>query len=615
MIKTARKKLLSSRIRRFLLINLPALLIAISAILCARRLSIDDHFEENFRFNTKADLLGSPEYFAIRDFKRIKDKDGKPVLAIKPGGQGLIGYHLSYVPGSSLQATVAVNDSEVSTDLIIQHENASGKMETDRIDLDSRYEDEGYGTYQLDLSSYLQEGHYIFVTLHSRAMVENTDEAKATGLLPAIAGVSFQFQRDRAHPMSVLNAAFFGLLCFLCWRLVIGFMLPLAWGAIRFPKSASPFRKALAWILAGLLVLAGIALLAHSLWYAPKLHDDRWALSNSRLLALEGFDTQDIFFRSRVRPGFMAFMLPLQSCLSHQVETVSYTHSDGKQRLFYVFDRTAKPFGPRVYPEATALAFFLLLTSCLLVARIAFTLDSGPGALPRGLITAGFALLLWYRILGSTMVSPISLSITWSFQVVAMLLFVRAWKRGKSWKPWIEAALATGIAILFKESAISFVLPLLLFQLLSLFLWNKKKILISRYACFWTIAAILPLLYYALILDGGFAEISQNLRQHVGSQEILEGYLQTTPSGIFRGLFITFHIGIILATLGVLFAILQKRVQSPSHIFFLLWFIGAATVFLLPFFYPRFLIYMIPTIAWFGAHASTTGIQAFHKKH
>jgi hypothetical protein len=178
---------------------------------------------------------------------------------------------------------------------------------------------------------------------------------------------------------------------------------------------------------------------------------------------------------------------------------------------------------------------------------------------------------------------------------------------------------------LFNESALAFLAPIALFQVYCWWTgwtkrtegvwqtngtcgtkWTKRterRDLVRGVVVFWCLAAVLPVFYYGFVLDGGFTEISKNFKQHLASQAILEGFERRGIAGTVRALWAVFGVGLVPAAAGMALSLRRRAGIARSAVFFAVWLLGCSTVFTLPFFYPRFLVYMIPGMAWFAAQA------------
>jgi hypothetical protein len=185
-----------------------------------------------------------------------------------------------------------------------------------------------------------------------------------------------------------------------------------------------------------------------------------------------------------------------------------------------------------------------------------------------------------------------------------MLAFLEA--RGRSRRlPWLLAGGLMGLAALHKESALALILPVLAIQIIDVVVSPRvRRTKLLRCALFWSVAAAGPLLYYSFVLDSGFMEIFQNLRQHTESMTILEGHLARGFAGAARTLWLAFG-GVGLLALAGAYVVVRIRTLRPAAAIAGCWLLGGCVAFALPYYYPRFLAEMIPPMAWLAAAAVT----------
>ena len=630
----------------------------------ALHLTSDRVFRESFSFKP-LDILGDADRFVRTGWRVLRpntvpfpivDEKDRGVwrgpgtaLALAQGESGVLSYCLYRDPGETVRVDVQVrNDEDTSTRLMLQAGTKAPVSLPLSRDTVSTLALTGR---TLDITPYLGNAHYFFFTIHSiRAEVSNESGGPRLGaaLLPIVSQVEFTLQSEAAAATDRVSCVFFSLVCFLVWWLVLGYVVPQSAGILVILHHYV-VRGGLCLVVGAVCCVAALWLVLDpqaerdipprntgmrartslsfaSIWSESKPHDDLWALGNARLLALRRFHTQDLFFRSRVRPGFLALALPLQTGLPHATASVSYTFSDGKERLFHVYDRLGWSWGTRIYPEASILGFLLALAGLALTGRLAFALDGGRGALARSVLAVALAAWFWKRALGTALVSPITLSATWTVQLAAMLAFAEATRVSRRWMAWAAAGVMAGIGVLFNESALAFLVPIALFQVYSWCSgeapWERgpacptcltgqtcptspmnRRDLVRGVVLFWCLAAALPVFYYGLVLDGGFAEISKNFKQHLASQAILDGFERRGIAGTVRALWAVFGVGLVPAAAGMALSLRRRAGIARSAVFFAVWLLGCATVFTLPYFYPRFLVYMIPGMAWFAAEA------------
>ncbi len=538
-------------------------------------------------------------------------------LALPAGGVGRLGYCLFLEPGEQARVTVrARNDQTVQITLGLKN-NLDKQFDLEF----PKSENAGAWVEQtLDLTPYLSEAQGFLFWIYAKNTGTNSPEPLLT-----VDRVSFQFTQTQTPQLAVGSALFFSAVCFLAWFLLFGIFLPVLWNNLRLLWRALHTRdfwsRHFWWkpalLLLGLIFAGGV--LTHPLWYGPKRHDDLWALGNTRLLAQKRFDTRDLFFRSRVRPGFLALALPLQAGLAHTLVSVSTTPSDFYQRVFFVYERTGWSWGTRFYPEATFLGLLTAFSALTLMVRMA-GLWSGSNPDRSTLRAAWCGILgLWFfwRVLESPTVNIITLSATWAFCVAPLYLFCGAWHTRDA-RFLFGSGVATGIAILFNESALTVVAPLVCFQGFLLFENRDRGKMALQFAGFWLAAGVLPLLYYGCLIEGRFGEISRNFGEFAPSQNILKGtgFEERGLTGTARGLWSVFGPGLLLAIAGLVLEL--KRVigkcvsesDRRAFCFYLFWAMGCLPVFGLPYFYPRFLVYLIPAGAWFAS----VGLEALYAR-
>jgi hypothetical protein len=543
------------------------------------------------------------------------------VLALPPGGAGRLGYCLFLEPGEQAHVTVrARNDRTTQISLGLKNNlNQEFPLEFPLSENPGEWVER-----TLDLTPYLSESQGFLFWVYG----QNTGTKPSP--TPVLDRLSFQFTHPQTPPLALGSALFFSMVCFLCWFLLLGVFLPVLWDmlrllgqTLRLPEfRARRFRWQPVLFLLGICAAGGV--LTHPLWYSPKRHDDLWALGNTRLLAQKRFDTHDLFFRSRVRPGFLALALPIQAGLAHTLVSVSTTPSDFYQRTFFVYERTGWSWGTRRYPEASLLGLLTAFSTIALMTRMSqFWYVSSRIPALRTAFSTLLGLWFFWRVLDSPTVNIITLSATWAFCLAPFYLFSKSLWAGDKRFLYASGG-ATGLAILFNESALTVVAPLLAFQVFLLIeKRNERAPTAIQFASFWLLAGILPLLYYGCLIEGHFGEITRNFQEHIRSQEILKGtgFEERNLIGVLRALWCVLGPGGIVALAGLfmeLTRILRKHAgESERRVFcfYLFWAIGCLPVFTLPYFYPRFLIYLIPAGAWFAAAGLEKIALVFFKRY
>ncbi|MBN1866312.1 hypothetical protein JW916_03370 [Candidatus Sumerlaeota bacterium] len=572
------------------------------------------------RVKTDRTFLASLQPVEEGDFFKSRDayigwaKPAGPGLWLDPGARGQISFLIYADPGEKVVASLRVrNDPTIRTKVVLQPADQAYRF----LDVPEATTEKPVVPLRYDLTSALAGAHYFYFIVDSRREADGESE----GTVRAVESLKFDFFGSAPRPVRIASCLFFSGVCFLAWWTLFGWIVPAAVEGIRVPveslfrsRRSAAFRRA---VLGAILVIALGAswkVVAAPVWRLPKLHDDRWALSNARLLAIRRFHTDDLFFRSRIRPGLLALMLPLQTAVRQDLATTSYAPSDFRERTFYVFERRDETWGTRMYAEASVLGMLFALLALGLTARLALRFQ-GRGAGPlRAALVLLFAAWFLRRILGTSLVSPISLAATWLFLVAPMVAFALAARNPRRRTPWAFAGVLTGLAGLFSESALTVLLPIALYQL-QLYGARPRHRFAMRNAVvvFWIAAAALPTVYYGLVIDGGFGEIAGSFAGHLKSSAFLENYEETSVRGAARALWAAFGVGLPFALAGMILQLRPGGRVPGATGFFLLWLLGCLTVFTLPYLYPRFLIYTIPPLAWFAAEALVWSLGSWRR--
>jgi hypothetical protein len=552
-----------------------------------------------------ADLASSaaPNRFGSVGFHSMRLPNAEDALALAPDRSGLWTNLVTFAPGESVTlALAAANGGPLRSVLAIQPPSADGAGQPIQIPLPETGPDAPLLPTAIDLTPFLSPtDHYFYLTIAA----EYTAPPDAP-TLPVAAGLELRFTAPPPPPPRRSAAAFFLLVGAAGWWAILGWMLPRAAHRLRRLWTAArsiPARTAGAAIL---LTAAGWLAL-HPVWRDAKQYDDRWALANSRLLAQQRFNTDRVFFRSRIRPGFPALALPLTTCLPHTLIHTTYNPADEKQRLFYIFDRQGALWATTVYPEAAAWGLTMALLGALLVGACVARL---PCRLPcrlqsrRATVLLAILFALWFlhRTLSGPLLSPITLSVGWTFQAAAFLAFLELLRR-PTLARLAPAAGLTALAILIKEDALALILAVALCQLDHLLRAPRRRArLLPLFALYWLLAALPALVYFGAVIDGGFGEIAANFRQHLDAQQGLDGFETRSPAGLARALWSVFGLGLVPVALGLALAIRSRRQTSkntPNTALY--WAVGGLTPLLLPYFYPRFFVYLIGPAAWLAA--------------
>ena len=78
-------------------------------------------------------------------------------------------------------------------------------------------------------------------------------------------------------------------------------------------------------------------------------------------------------------------------------------------------------------------------------------------------------------------------------------------------------------------------------------------------------------------------------------------------------LFKVFSIFLPVALAGMLLSLKRQALATTQTRFFFFWAIGASTVFLLPYIFPRFLQYFIPSMAYFASIVFLALVRFAHR--
>jgi hypothetical protein len=584
---------------RFWVAGLLALGLMAAAAVQGSRLRFDRTLVCDFADGPQA-LLGDPRRFTFDGFEWTGQAGG--ALSLAPGGLGNMTAFVTFSPGERVTARlVAANGGPVRTVLVLQPPSGgSGEPRQLFLPLPELDPGGGLAAAAVDLTPNLSPAdHYFYLSVTSR-----NDAPPGSPANPALARFELEFQAPPPPPADWRAAIFFLATGWIGWWAILGFLLP---RAERFVRRALRVRPERRWRApaAGLLLIAAAGVASHHVWREPKQYDDLWAMGNARLLPMRSYQTGGVFFRSRIRPAYPPLAMPLATLLPHKLLLVTFTPADGHERLFYVFDREGWSWAQAILPEASLWGLAMALTGALLIGACWLARDRLPGRRLRALLAVAMAAWFLHRTLGGPLLSPVTESVTWAFQIAAMLAYLEFERRPNRWT-LPPAAAMTALALLLKESALALAVPLALLQLDTL--WRRRREAgaarrwVASVAVFWLPAALPALIYFGAIIDGGFGEISHNMALHLqGRHGGLENFETRTPAGAARALWAVFGWGLIPAAIG-LWAVAQvPQRRNPAVRLAAVWLLGGCAPFLLPYFYPRFFIYMIPAVAWLAA--------------
>jgi hypothetical protein len=435
----------------------------------------------------------------------------------------------------------------------------------------------------------LHLGHIIF-TLKAQA---------APGAMPPqLRRLAFHFEQLQ-RPLHWGPALFFATLALLGYGALLWHVLP---GAVQGARAllALPrrVRAPWSWLLGLVLLAAVLAPLTLPEWRAAKDFDDRAALGNAALMRETGWHLPDLYFRSRIRPALVAWFAPWATFLPHQISTASFTPSDRMQRLFSFFDRIGNDYGLRVYPELSLFSACVLAAGVLLLVRLGRATHAPP-------LLGGVLLLTTSVALWRSGIIALSDAANFTFTIAAMLAALRAWRHPHPLRLG-AAGLLFGFAALLKETIVIPIGALALFQLWDLFRSPQGRLSrlgrLRAAALFWLAAALLPVVYYTFVLDTGWAEWADNTsltRFHMAYHH----YPPLTPqTGLlaFRQAFGPI-LPLVLLGLPCFLLLVRHRRPALADRFFLCWLLASGVIITMPFLFARFLIFIIPPVAWLAA--------------
>lgn len=437
----------------------------------------------------------------------------------------------------------------------------------------------GFDGRPIDVTSLTEPGsNWIELRLSNRA---------PPGTPPLLALESFAIERrGERHPTAGLPFAFYWGACVFFWVGLAAFIIPGVASEIRTDWSGSAIERGR--LIAALLILVGcvawLCLLPE--WRSKKDYDDRTAISNGATLIESGYDPSALYFRSRVRPGFLSMSLPLLVLSPHRFYELWFNPSDFHLREWLIYDEDNGSFGLAIYPTLSLAALASALAMICLLYAIYRRLDISP-------LTAFLAAALFSLYFGRSLAIAVTQTTNLLVNLAAVWAFL-AWGRGGSAGPKFAAGLFMGFAFIVKETALTTALCLILFLLSS----GPLSLLGARLRAsipFWIGAAFWPLLFFGFVSEGGFAELFANFDEHLRQQELNQFESLTVASGL-KDLWSVFSVGLPIAILGLAVSA-RKKFASPGARFLICWTIGCLPVFTLPYIFPRFLQYMIPSFS------------------
>jgi hypothetical protein len=329
-------------------------------------------------------------------------------------------------------------------------------------------------------------------------------------------------------------------------------------------------------------------------WYGEKKYDDIMAVSNASLLLDQGFDTEALYFRSRLRPAYIGFVQPLVTFFPNTLVTVTKSPADFQRRIWRIYDRDAGSYGKAIYPEVSAVSLLLPLLIILCLYRIFRLLEVEQ-------THACLATLLGMFFFSNALSIVLTQSFELFINLFAVYLALRAFHCSQK-RFLLPAALAMSLAILTKTSAVTSAIPVALLQIVLIAKSGHALKMLARTALYWSCAALVPLIWFEGFLQGTMHEYATFFREVMDAQQ-LQQYPSISVAGALVDSFKVFSLFLPVAWVGMVLSLRRRAFASTQTLFFFFWAIGASSVFLLPYIFPRFLQFFIPSIAYFASIA------------
>ncbi|HSW09535.1 MAG TPA: hypothetical protein VLK32_01390, partial [Bacillota bacterium] len=335
-------------------------------------------------------------------------------------------------------------------------------------------------------------------------------------------------------------------------------------------------------------------------WGRDKEFDDEMAISNSQVLLNTGFDFGRMFFRSRQRPAFVFFVMPVVAMFPNDdLVFEGRSPSDFGKRVWQVYWRE----GRKVFPEISQLMMAVFLASFvgLFFVFRHFTRETALS----GLMT--LLTLYFLRDVPSAAVLTQSFGL---FVHVAVALSFLMWVETPTPGRLALSAMAVSVGVLTKEDIIVSLAAVLAYQA---YLVLRNSPVLRQFIAYWLVAAVLPLAWYTFVLDGLASEIIGLYQEHIDTQALM-GYPGTTWSmGISYMKSLYWPVFPIVVPLAVAYLCMSRfsrlALQLPHRsgagaLFFTALALAQTSAFTMPYTFPRLLVYYAPAFGYF-AIAST----------
>ncbi|MCX7048751.1 MAG: hypothetical protein NTX50_25100, partial [Candidatus Sumerlaeota bacterium] len=385
--------------------------------------------------------------------------------------------------------------------------------------------------------------------------------------------------------------------------------------------------------------------------------DDRRAIANAALLLDNGFDTSQLYFRSRLRPGFLAAALPFVRLFPQKLSLVQRAPSDQFRQMWQEFDRNDGAYGKYFQREFSLVYMLYALLACALIYGLFREFGARSNAAWLGVGLAAYA---W----GCVMEIPITQSWSLLINVAAILAWLRATRSTQKYIPAAGAGLLMGLAVLTKETAVTSIIPILAMQAMNWLASRRaqppnpalsfvdigssdssrsdsmnsdlarsdtarsgssrsdfarsgssrsdmahsgsaradQQSAIRGLVIYWFFAALLPCIWYYLFLQGMFTEVFAFKSSHL-YQQSLQSYPPTAQTWA-RDLWQVFNWAWLLVLIGLARRI-RRGLPTAADRFCLIWLLVGLLPLALPYIFPRFFQYLIPPAAWFATGSAT----------
>ena len=347
-------------------------------------------------------------------------------------------------------------------------------------------------------------------------------------------------------------------------------------------------------------------------WVRPKGFDDRSAVSNAQVLLDRELDCSILFFRSRRRPAFLFFLLPVCSLFPNELSTTEMNAADNFTHRFFWYSRG----GSFMFKEVSLYIFTFTILS-FAVLHLVFTFFCCHEGLPY-LMTA-LSLFFYLRIADNIL----TFSFTLGVHILVLAAFLYFMQKPGSPARFLAAALMLSAGILTKLDvavAVCGILALGAYRVLHS--ENRKKEAL-RLGLYFLAAAVLPLLWYNIVLDGAMEETKRFIYQHCQYTLELRQYRPTSLAHVVELIYAGYTVLFPLSIAGMVLAVVSVGAQEVSVgaqkvsvgaqevsvgerrrgrealVFFAGIFAGQSLVMVLPYLFLRFFIYYSLPVSYF----------------